>query len=40
VRLDVSIFSFLERARVRLDAAKTLNAATPVQFWFGVQHPF
>jgi hemolysin activation/secretion protein len=39
-RVDASFFSFIERATVRFDFAKTLNAATPFQFWFGVQHPF
>jgi hemolysin activation/secretion protein len=40
LRLDVAIFSFLERATVRFDVGKAVNAATPVQFWFGVQNPF
>ncbi len=40
VRVDLSIFSFIERATLRFDVAKTVNAATPVQFWFGVQQPF
>lgn len=40
LRLDLAIFSFIERATVRFDVGKTINAATPFQFWFGVQHPF
>jgi hypothetical protein len=40
LRVDTAIFSFVERATLRLDVAKTVNDATPVQFWFGVQHPF
>jgi hypothetical protein len=40
VRADLAFFSFIERATLRFDFAKTLNAATPFQFWFGVQHPF
>ena len=39
-RVDSSIFSFIERVTLRFDVAKTINAATPFQFWFGVQHPF
>ena len=39
LRVDLSFFSFMERAVLRLDTAKTVNAATPFQFWFGVQHP-
>ncbi len=40
LRVNVSLFSFIERVTVRADAAKTLNASTPFQFWIGVQHPF
>ena len=40
LRVDVAFFSFIERATVRFDVGKTINAATPLQFWFGVQHPF
>ena len=40
LRVDVAIFSFIERATFRLDVAKTVNAASPFQFWFGFQHPF
>ena len=40
LRADLALFSFIERATVRLDIGKTLNAATPVQVWFGVQQPF
>ena len=40
LRVDLAFFSFIERAVVRLDAAKAVNAATPWQVWFGVQQPF
>jgi hemolysin activation/secretion protein len=40
LRVDTTFFSFIERATVRFDVAKTVNAATPLQFWFGIQHPF
>jgi hemolysin activation/secretion protein len=40
LRFDVAFFSFLERATIRLDIAKTVNATTAVQFWFGIQQPF
>jgi hemolysin activation/secretion protein len=40
VRVDVAIFSFIERATLRFDVGKTINAATPLQFWFGVQQAF
>ena len=40
LRLDVALFGFVERSVVRFDVAKTVNADAPLQFWFGVQHPF
>lgn len=40
VRVDLAVFSFIERATLRFDVGKTLNAATPFQFWFGIQQPF
>jgi len=40
LRVDLAFFGFIERATVRLDVAKSVNNATPVQFWLGVQHPF
>jgi hypothetical protein len=40
LRVDSAIFSFIERATLRIDVAKTLNAKSPVQVWFGVQQPF
>lgn len=39
-RVDVAVFSFIERATLRFDFAKTLNDSTPFQFWFGLQHAF
>ncbi|HKB38486.1 MAG TPA: hypothetical protein VKD72_18735, partial [Gemmataceae bacterium] len=40
LRLDVSWLGFLERTTLRFDFARTVNAPTPVQFWFGIQQPF
>ena len=40
LRLDVAWFSFIERMTLRFDVAKTINANTPTQFWFGIQQPF
>jgi hypothetical protein len=40
LRVDIALFSFIERATLRFDVAKTINAATPVQFWFGLQQAF
>jgi hypothetical protein len=40
LRVDVAWFSLIERTILRFDVAKTVNVGTPVQFWFGVQHPF
>jgi hypothetical protein len=40
LRMDVAWLSFVERTTLRFDVAKTINSATPTQFWFGVQHPF
>ncbi len=40
LRVDLAVFSFIERATVRFDVAKTVNAGSPVQFWYGLQHPF
>jgi hypothetical protein len=40
LRVDIAWFSMIERTTIRFDVAKTLNSSAPVQFWFGVQHPF
>ena len=40
LRLDVALFGFVERSVLRFDVAKAINANAPLQFWFGVQHPF
>jgi hypothetical protein len=40
LRLDVAWLSFVERTILRFDVAKAVNVDTPVQFWFGLQHPF
>jgi hypothetical protein len=40
LRLQVDFFSFLERATIRFDVAKTIGQNSAPQFWFGVQQPF
>jgi Peptidase family M1 domain len=40
LRIDVAWFSLIERTIVRFDLAKTINDDTPLQFWFGLDHPF
>ncbi len=40
LRLDMEWFSFIERSVLRLDVAKTVSGNTPIQVWFGVDHPF
>jgi hypothetical protein len=40
LRLDVAWISFFEHTVLRLDVAKTVNANTSLQFWFGIEHPF
>jgi Peptidase family M1 domain len=40
LRVDVAWFSLIERTIVRFDVAKTVNDDTPLQFWFGLDHPF
>lgn len=40
IRCDLAAFSFIERLMIRIDVAKTLNEASPVQVWFGVMQPF
>jgi outer membrane translocation and assembly module TamA len=40
LRFDVAWLGLIERTMFRVDAAKTINADTPWQFWVGVQHPF
>jgi len=40
LRMDVAWFSFIERSMVRVDVAKTVNAASPWQFWLGFEHAF
>jgi hypothetical protein len=40
LRLDMAWFGFVERTMLRLDIAKTLNADTAYQVWFGIQQPF
>lgn len=39
-RVEFAWFSFIERSIFRIDVAKTVNADTPWQVWFGIQHPF
>src|SRR5207302_6479518 len=40
LRLDVAIFSLVERATFRFDVAKTVNTNSAVQLWFGIGMPF
>jgi hypothetical protein len=40
LRVDVALLSIIERAILRFDVAKTLNSSAPLQFWFGIEHPF
>jgi hypothetical protein len=40
LRADVAWFSFIERTILRVDAAKTVNAPSPWQFWLGMEHAF
>jgi hypothetical protein len=40
VRVDVAAFSFIERATLRLDVARTINDSAGTQVWFGLQHAF
>ncbi len=40
LRIDVAWFSLIERTILRFDVAKTINDDTPLQFWFGLDHPF
>ena len=40
LRVDMAIFSFIERATLRFDVGKPLTGGAPLQFWFGVQHAF
>jgi hypothetical protein len=40
VRVDVTAFSFIERATLRLDVARTINDSAGTQIWFGLQHAF
>jgi hypothetical protein len=40
LRLDVIWFGLIERTTLRFDVAKTVNAATPLQFWFGMQYAY
>jgi hypothetical protein len=40
LRLDLAWLGVVERTTMRFDVAKTVNADTPWQFWFGFHHPF
>jgi hypothetical protein len=40
LRADVAWFSFIERSVIRLDVAKCVNLATPVQVFVGFEQPF
>jgi hypothetical protein len=40
LRVDVAWLALIERTTFRFDVAKTVNSSAPVQFWFGITHPF
>jgi hypothetical protein len=40
LRLDVIWLGLIERTMLRFDVAKAINTDAPLQFWFGIQHPF
>jgi hypothetical protein len=40
LRVDTAFLGVVERATLRLDVAKAINADTGVQVWVGVMHPF
>ncbi|MBI1831310.1 MAG: BamA/TamA family outer membrane protein [Planctomycetes bacterium] len=40
LRVDVTWLGLIELTTLRFDIAKTVNGNYPVQFWFGIQHPF
>jgi outer membrane protein assembly factor BamA len=40
LRVDLAWLSIIERTTLRLDVAQALDCHSPVQFWFGIQHPF
>jgi hypothetical protein len=40
LRVELAWLSFLERTTFRIDFAKTVNSAAPMQIWFGLMHPF
>ncbi len=40
LRVDVTWLGLIERTTMRFDVAKSVAGNYPVQFWFGIQHPF
>jgi hypothetical protein len=40
LRVDVAWLGLIERTVFRFDIAQTVNADSPLQLWFGIQHPF
>ncbi len=40
LRVDVTWLGMIDRTTLRADVAQTVNGSYPVQFWFGIQHPF
>ncbi len=40
LRVDVQWLGIIERTMLRMDVAQAINTGTPLQFWFGIQHPF
>jgi len=40
LRVDTVWLGLIERTMLRFDLAKAINSTAPVQFWFGIEHPF
>ena len=40
LRVDVQWLAIIERTMLRFDVAQAVNDSTPIQFWFGISHPF
>ena len=40
LRIDITWLGLIERTTLRFDIAQTVNGSYPLQFWFGIQHPF
>ncbi len=40
LRIDLTWLGLIERTMIRFDVAQAIRSDSPVQFWFGIQHPF